>query len=149
MRTITFRGLLKDQAQERIRLQTLAGKMGYKIKKLQLFPNGATSAFNYESFVSIFSVKQTTIPADANPSFSDQLLLACGYYTQSSSGSIYPEDLNIVFDGVTFNQDIFISHSNSDGNESINYYLELEQIRLDDMEASAVILKNFRNTNTV
>jgi hypothetical protein len=34
-------------------------------------------------------------------------------------------------------------------NLPINYYMELETISLDDIEATAVILKNFRNTNTV
>jgi len=118
----TFRGVIADQAQDTIVLHTNDGSIGYRIVKFQVFPTGATPGFTYESFVSIYKVSQGTIPADGVPDFSDNTLLACAFYTASSSGAVYPEDLNVIFDNEIFNQDIYISHSNSDGTVSINYY---------------------------
>jgi len=144
----TFRGLIADLAQDTILLHTNDGSTGYRIVKFQLFPAGATAAFSYESFVSIFKVSQTTItvPADGLPDFSDQTLLACGYYTQSSSAATNPEDLNVIFDKEIFNQDIYITHSNSEANVGINYYLELEQVKLDINSNTVATLKDMRNT---
>jgi len=142
----TFRGLIADQDQDTIALHTNDGSTGYRIVKFELFPAGATTGFSYESFVSIFKVSQTTIPADGVPDFSDNTLLACGYYTQSASGATNPEDLNVIFDNEVFNQDIFISHSNSESSAAINYYIELEQMKLDLNESSVATLKDIRNT---
>jgi len=140
----TFRGLLNDEAQERIRLETLDGKKGYRIKKFQIIPNkpGAEST---EAVIKIFSILQTAVDATIN--FSEQTLLAAGFF-RSNASAAFATDVVILFDNVTFNQDIFITSSDLENNK-MNYYLELEQISLDDIEATAVILKNFRNTNTV
>ena len=54
---------------------------------------------------------------------------------------------SIIFDNEIFNQDIYITCKDSDG-QPCNYYLELEQIQLDDVQATTAILKNFRNTNS-
>jgi len=134
----TFRGLLADRAIDRIYLAGDEPGDGYRIKKFQLFPAGATSAFNYESFVSIFKIPQSTPPADATPDFSNQTLIACGYYTQSASATTNAEDMNIVFDNEIFNQDIYITHSNSDGASAINYYIELEQVMMPKGEQAVV-----------
>jgi len=141
----SFRGQLADQEQETIPLHTNNGSTGYRIVKFELFPAGATSAFNYESFVSIFKIQQGAIPADGTPDFADQTLLACGYYTQSASAATNPEDINVIFDNEIFNQDIFISHSNSEGASAINYYIELEQIKLSLDESTVATLKDIRN----
>jgi len=145
----TFRGLIADRAQDTIVLHTNDGSTGYRIVKFQLLAAGATngaSAFSYESFVSIFKVEQTgAIPADATPDFSDNTLLACGYYTQSASGASNPEDLNVIFDREIFNQDIYITHSNSESAAAINYYIELEQMSLDLSESTVATLKDIRN----
>ena len=141
----TFRGLIADQGQDTIVLHSNDGEMGYRIVKFQLFPAGATAAFLYESFVSIFKIAQTSVPADGTPDFSDNTLLACGYYTQHGTGETNPEDLNVIFDKEIFNQDIFISHSNSASSEAINYYIELEQIKLDLNESTVATLKDIRN----
>ena len=140
----TFRGLLADQGQDRIRLSTKKGKIGYRIVKFQLFPAGATSSFSYESFGSIFKIVQTSVPGDGVPDFSNGNLLGCGYYTQSSSGATNPEDLNVIFDQEIFNQDIYITHSNSESSAAINYYLELEVMSLSDNAAAVSTLRDIR-----
>ena len=140
----TYKGQLADQAEDHIRLKTNKGDIGYRIVKFRVFPAGATSAFSYESFVSIFKLSQTSVPADGIPDFSNDQLLACAYYTQSSSGATNPEDLNVTFDNEIFNQDIYITHSNSESSAAINYYLELEQIKLNDNESTMATLQSLR-----
>jgi len=141
----TFRGQIADREQIRIRLSTNNGLMGYKIAKFAVFPAGATSNFSYESFVQAFTTERTdAIPADGIPTFDDPTLLGAVYYTQSSSGATNPEDSNVVFDTMVFNQDIFITHSNSEGSSGINYYIELEQVKLDINEATVATLKDMR-----
>ena len=141
----TFRGQIADRDQIRIRLSTNDGLKGYRITKFAAFPAGATSSFSYESFVQAFTVKRSgTIPSDAVPTFDDPTLLAALYYTQSSSGATNPEDSNVVFDTMIFNQDIFITHSNSESSAAINYYLELEPIMLSKDEATVATLKDMR-----
>ena len=144
-RILTYKGLLEDRGQDTILLTTKKGEVGYRIVKFLLFPAGATGAFSYESFVSIWKEEQSSIPSDGVPDFSDNRLLGCGYYTQSSSGATNPEDINVFFDQEIFNQDIYVTHSNSESNEAINYYIEIEVIKLREMEAMVATLKDIRN----
>ena len=147
-RILSYKGLLKDLGQDTILLSTKKGEMGYRIVKFVLFPAGATSAFSYESFVSIWKTDQSgSIPADGVPDFSDNRLLGCGYYTQSSSAATNPEDINVFFDHEIFNQDIYVTHSNSETNEAINYYIELEVIKLSEDHAMVATLKDIRNND--
>ena len=141
----SFRGQIIDQGQDTIVLHTNNGSTGYRIVKFEVFPAGATGAFSYESFVSIFKVQQSSVPGDGVPNFEDNTLIACAYYTQSSSGATNPEDINVVFDNEIFNQDIYITHSNSESSAAINYYMELEQIKLDLNENTVATLKDIRN----
>ena len=147
-RILSYKNLIADQAEDTILLSTKKGEIGYRIIKFMLFPAGATSAYAYESFVSIFKEEQETIPGDATPDFSDNRLLGCGYYTQSGSGETNPEDINVFFDQEIFNQDIYISHSNSASGESINYYIELEAVKLSEDQAMVTTLKDIRNNST-
>ena len=135
----TFRGLLADGGQERICLETLRGKVGYRIVKFQMI--GPDSNENIESTMKIYMDKQTTINDDIN--FSDNRLLAAGIllFPQHSSNTAAQ---TIVFDSVVFNQDIYITLSGHGYQSAINYYLELEVIPLTDHAAEFTTLKDIR-----
>ena len=141
----TFRGLLNHGEQERIRLETLDGRKGDKLRKLQVITEAPASQ-TAELVVKIFSVKQTVI--DALVDLSEQTLLGVAYFEGHGNSTTFGGEV-IIIDGVVFNQDIFVTLSDgSGGSIGGNYYLELEQSDLDDNEATATILKNFRNTNS-
>ena len=55
--------------------------------------------------------------------------------------------LYVVFDNVVINQDIFVTHTDTNANIPINYYLELEQIALSDNEATVATVKDMRGAN--
>jgi len=136
----TFRGLLAEDGQDRIRLQTIKGKVGYKIIKFQLMPiqPGITSA---EHVAKIYTEQQSSVDETVN--FTDSQLLAAAYYQSESSS--YSDWTTIIFDNQIFNQDIYITHADSrENNVPVNYYIELEVIPLDDAGAEYTTLKDLR-----
>ena len=138
----TFRGLIADDTQDTIVLHTNNGSTGYRIVKLELI-SPAPGVSNGECVVKVFSTSQTTI--DATIDFSVQTLLAAGYY--QSEPSSYSDYLNIIFDNIIFNQDIYVTNKDAEGNSTaMNYYIELEQIKLDLNENTVATLKDIRNS---
>jgi len=145
----TFRGLLADGGQDRIRLQTIKGKVGYRIVKFQLFPDQPGN-LSYESTVQVWKTEQAAPSTSAvTVDFTDSDLLAAAYYGQYSTISSAQQAIAVVFDNEIFNQDIYITHTNVEGSgaaNSMNYYLELEVIPLDDAGAEYTTLKDMRST---
>ena len=142
-RIISFRGKLSDGEVETIALQTNNGLTGYKVTKFQVFPENP-GTLEYEGVVKIFKTDQAgAIVGTVN--FSDNRLLGVGYYASSNSKAHSP--LISVFDNEVFNQDIFITYKANTGSASMNYYIELEQIKLDLNEQTVATLKDIRNNN--
>lgn len=153
-RIISFRGLLVDKDQQRIPLGTNDGLTGYRITKFMLFPHfiGSTVAGSeYESLVQIWKTEQST-PSGLTTDFSDNRLLAAATYFSEVSGSpayVIGTNTDVTFDSEKFNQDIYIVHENFHGdNAAINFYIELEQMKLDLSEQTVATLKDIRNTGT-
>ena len=138
----TFRARIADGAVDIITLHTNNGTTGYRITKLQLFPD-KFGTVDQESTVTIFSIPQTTPSNEVD--FSDNTLLGAACLSTDNSENS-PLNNNVVFDNMTFNQDIYVCHENSHGdNGPVNYYIELEQIKLDLSENTVATLKDIRN----
>jgi len=91
--------------------------------------------------IKIYKVNQSTI--DEKIDFSDNTLLGVSY---GSEGSNNNPPLNIIFDTEIFNQDIYVTYFDDSGNAiPANYYLELEQVKLDLSENTVATLKDIRN----
>jgi len=139
----TFRGLLADGGQDRIRLSTIKGKVGYRISKFQVVSYEPMSVAS-KCVVKIYTSEQT-LPTTATVDFTDSELLGMGLFTtEGTSAQQYPEDMIIIFDYSIFNQDIYITHQNKTGSGSCNYLLQLEVIPLDDAGAEYTTLKDLR-----
>jgi len=134
--TTTAAGVVSDT----IPLSTNNGSTGYRIKKFELM--GSNGNETYESVVEIHTInKNTTGIID----FEDNTLLAAGIYQDSSTNGILA-DSQIIFDNITFNQDIYISYIESGAaTTGINYHIELEQVKLDLNENTVATLKDIRN----
>jgi len=140
----TFRGLLADGGQDRIRLQTIKGKVGYRIVKFEII-DAAPGTLNTENVVKIYKESQTTIDGLVN--FTESGLLGVAFWVFSSSNPQYSTPYVVIFDSEIFNQDIYISHKEVSANANkVNYYLELEVIPLDDAGAEYTTLKDMRLT---
>jgi hypothetical protein len=136
----TFKGYLGDGEEDRIRLSTKQGKIGYKIVKFQVM--GIDCNEDMETTVKIFKVTQDSITADIN--FSDGNLLAAAIYSQHSDAHAYPEDMLVMFEQEVFNQDIYVTNKGVTYTKNINYYLELETIKMTDNQAAVSTLRDIR-----
>ena len=141
----SFRGQIAHDAVEEISLSTNKGLVGYKIVKMELLGIDLTGR-DQESVVKVYSVKQTGA-ATGVVDFSDQTLLAAGFYEQVASTSYFGNQV-VIFDNVKFNQNIFITHDEAKGDHPINYHLELEVSDLSLDEQTVATLKNIRNNKT-
>ena len=139
----SFKGQLADGGMETIRLATNNGLMGYKIHKFQLMVNEFGGTSN-EHTVQLFTYEQAAASAVVN--FDNSELLGAAQISNSSNGASYPPGIQVVFDNVKFNQDIYITHVDNAASDPINYYLELEQVKLSVDEAAVATLKDMRGT---
>ncbi len=139
----SFRGKIADLTVDIVSLSTNNGSTGYRIKKLNII-SAAPGNTDYEHVVKIYSIPQTTASVDGNIDFSDNTLLGVAYMKEIQSGSNPPTQV-IVFDNMTFNQDIYVTHKDMATGEACNYYMELEQVKLDLNENTVATLKDIRN----
>jgi hypothetical protein len=140
----TFRGLVASGAQDTIVLHTNDGSIGYRVVKFEIITNqpGNTSQ---DLVCKIWKVSQTTIPTTgATIDFSDNTMLGVGWFPQSTT--YFSQHSIIIFDKEVFNQDIYITNTDNDGGDPCNYYLELEQVKLDINANTVATLKDMRNT---
>ena len=138
----TYRGMLDDGGQDKIALKTLKGEIGYKIVKFELFPHFPGTA-DYEAVVKIYKLKQSSVPtSSATVNFTDSDTLGVTLYTGTSTTA--PSSITTIFDQEIFNQDIYITHTANSGSAAINYYLELEQVKLNDNESTMATLQSLR-----
>jgi len=134
----SFRGLIADDAQDTVVLHTNDGSMGYRIVKLDVIGTDPRTV-NAEQMLKIYKIPQTAQSSTVD--FSDQTLLACAFYESDNAASTI-EGKTIIFDREIFNQDIYVTNY---GSGAMNYYIELEQIKLDLNENTVATLKDIRN----
>ena len=135
----SFRGKIASDSVDTIVLHTNTGSTGYKITKFQLMPNNFNESDEYN--VKIYKIPQTTVTTTFD--FSDNTLLAAAFI-ETVSGAAEGVSPVILFDNEIFNQDIYITAKSQSGN-AVNYYIELEVIKLALDENTVATLKDIRN----
>jgi len=136
----TFRGLLADGGQDQIRLQTIKGKVGYRISKFEIMSASPGTAAG-EWIMKIYNKSQTTIDGGVN--FTDSNLLGAAFLAHDNAPHYSSVEI-IIFDREIFNQDIYLTCFDNNAANPCNYYLELEVIPLDDAGAEYTTLKDMR-----
>ena len=139
---INFRAKMKHNTIDTISLHTIDGTVGYRIVKFELF-SASPSTERTESTIKIFKVN----PGVANGAvdFSDNTLIAAGFLGNYEEAQ-YPPGTSVIFDSEIFNQDIFVTHDSGNASSvDCNYYIELEQIKLNSNETAVATLKNIKN----
>ena len=140
----TYRGMLDHGNQIKIPLATLDGSSGYRIVKFEIMTQEPYGAGSGEHIMKIYKIPQTT--ANAEVDFSDNTLLGAAITNNSTSGYQYATVPSVIFDNEIFNQDIYVTHKNLHGDvAACNYYIELEQVKLDLNENTVATLKDIRN----
>jgi len=140
----TYRGLLANGGQDRIRLSTIKGKVGYRIRKFQIMSKiTVSSTATVDHIIKIWKKEQSTVPTSgATIDLTDSNILAVAVLGLGSTYGEYSQV--IIFDNKVFNQDIYITQTDNDGTDSCNYYIELEVVPLDDAGAEYTTLKDMR-----
>ncbi len=124
-----------------VRLSTNNGLTGYKVSKLQLIPK-EPGGISGEFVCTLHSVKPATQPTNVN--FDDPTLLAVAFH-RSTTSTNSDDTTIIIFDNKIINQDIYVCiRDAASGTNQCNYYLELEQVKLDLNEATVATLKDMR-----
>tara|TARA_R110002012_G_scaffold262834_2_gene445191 strand:+ start:103 stop:534 length:432 start_codon:yes stop_codon:yes gene_type:complete len=137
----TFKGKVADSTITKIRLSTNNGMVGYQVRKLQLFPS-KFGTHDQESTVALFSVEPAA--ADAELNFDDPTLLAAACLSTDNSEA-NPLNSNVIIDSKKVNQDIWLTHEDvHPDSRPVNYYVELEQMKLDANEATVATLRDMR-----
>jgi len=140
----TYRGQLADGGQDKIRLKTIKGEVGYRIAKFDIFPSRPGAA-DVESTLMIWKVKQSSVSTTAvTVDFTDGDLLAVAYMAEGSGADQGPLATQVIFDQEIFNQDIYVTHTATSGSEPVNYYLELEEIKLNENQTTMATLQSLR-----
>jgi len=138
----TYRGALADGGQDQIRLKTNKGDIGYRILKFQVI-SVSPGAASVEAVVKVYKRKQSTIDGTIN--FTDGDLIAVAYYTDQANHAYLETVIGpIIFDQEIFNQDIYITSVDVDSSTSMNYYLELEQVSLNDNQTTMATLQSLK-----
>ncbi len=144
---ISFRGKLADGLMERLNLKTLDGKRAYKINKFNIIGE-QPGVQTVELVAQIYSRDPSfTEPGITNVvDFTNANLLAVAYYVDSSATSASQKE-TIIFDNEKTNQNMFVTAADVSGStRSTNYYIELEVIKISDVEATMMTLKSLRTT---
>jgi hypothetical protein len=151
----TFRGLIADEKQDTIVLHTNNGATGYRIVRLDIMTNVPhTAGTDTEHIVMVWKVPRSTAQltdtTTTQPDFSNQELLGAAIALNDVTGSGHGIFEDVIFDNEIFNQDIYVTHRDEGGSTvACNYYIELEQIKLDLNENTVATLKDIRNTTNV
>ena len=139
----SFRGKLTDGAIDTIVLHTNDGSTGYRIKRFDLMSTdyGTAAGDSHSSVVKVFKIPQTT--ADELVDFADNTLMAAATFERFNSVGTLTQ--SVFFDNEVVNQDIYLTHKDTQTGRSVNYYIELEQMKLDLNENTVATLKDIRN----
>jgi hypothetical protein len=147
MQIKTFKGKLDMGLQEQIRLSTNDGLTGYRINKFQLMSSTPGTTGSVEYVGQIFLTDQSNNITNA-VDFNDPDLLGVAFYQDRANASSNTE--TIILDKETFNQDIFINITDAEGGSiPCNYYIELEQMKLDLNASTYITIKNIRSRTQV
>jgi len=136
----TFRGKMEPDTIDTIVLHTNDGSTGYRIVKFEAISN-APAGNSPEAVIQIWKIAQTA--TSYNIDFSNQALLGSIFYENNNTVN-YFGGVTIIFDHEIFNQDIYVTCASTDG--AMNYYIELEQVKLDINANTVATLKDMRNT---
>ena len=121
----SFRGLLGDGGEDEINLERQNVNLAYRIVKFQVMVSLPHSE-NSENIVKIY---RESVTVSDLLDFGETDLLGASIINNSDSYSYNPPPI-IIFDNTLFSRNIFISNSSvqGSGSQSINYYIEIEEV---------------------
>ena len=123
----SFRGLMVDGDQRKIRIQGPVGAIAWRITKFEIMVT-TPGAADVESCVKVFREEQTAVTNSFD--FGDGELLAAGYTMDSGSAANFRLPSTVIFDNALFVRNIYVTNFAASGSASCNYYVELEEVKV-------------------
>ena len=137
-KTVSFRGRLDINTQEKINLKTINGKTGYKIVKFDIISE-TPGTNNIELIGQIYKKEAASVVSAVQ--FDDSNLLAVAFHVTQ-----YGPTQATIFDNQVVNQNVFVTMTDQSGNTVPgNYYIEFEAMSLSDIEATRATLQSIRD----
>jgi len=120
----SFRGLLKDSAQDEINIEGSVGAIAWRVTKFQIM-DGAPGTLNTENVIKIYREEQST--PDGVINFTDDELLGAAVWVFNTA--LTTSHSAVIFDNSLFVRNIWVTHREVSGNAfACNYYIELEEV---------------------
>jgi len=121
----SFRGLLTDGDQRKIRIQGSVGAIAWRISKFEVLgPNAAT---NIRQVIKIYREEQGT--ADTIINFDDDELLGAAVL-EDYDALATAVATSVIFDNNLFVRNIWVTSKGHTDTPSTNYYIELEEVKV-------------------
>ena len=125
----SFRGLLADGGQDKIRIEGATGDIAWRITKFQVFPSEPGQQTT-ESTVLIWRERQDSVSTSGVVvDFSNNELLGAASFHESHADSLISESI-VVFDNALFVRNIYVTNTDTGGAIACNYYIELEEVKV-------------------
>jgi len=125
----SFRGLLADGDQRKIRIQGPTGARAWRIMKFNLMLKTFTGNDRIHG-VSIWREEQSSVSTSAiDIDFDNDELLASGVAAWDTTQPQLSSQA-IVFDNQLFSRNIWVTHTEESGGGLCNYYIELEEVKV-------------------
>jgi len=120
----SFRGLLADGKQDKIRIEGATGEIAWRITKFGIMPSSFNATDEYNMM--IWREEQTTPGSYIN--FNNDELLAVAYI-ETVAGAAEGVSPVVIFDNALFTRNIYVTHA-SQSASTCNYYIELEEVKV-------------------
>ena len=124
----SFRGLLTDGEQRKIRIQGPVGAIAWRITKFEGLPNVPFTQ-DQEDILKVYREEQSSVDGTVN--FEDDELLAAltqKWLSATDNGGV---STTVVFDNSLFSRNIYVTHKDvGAGGRDYNYYIELEEVKV-------------------
>jgi len=121
----SFRGLLVNEGQDRIRIQGPVGAIAWRITKFQVMPINANETT--ETVVKIYRETQSSVTTAVD--FNEEDLLGAAIINDSTDPGQPPAGI-VIFDNALFSRNIYVTQKGHDATPNINYYIELEEVKV-------------------
>jgi len=140
----SFKGLLENGGQRKVRIQSPVGDRAWRIIKFQIMTREPGNTAQ-DLVVKIYREEQSSVPTtSATFDFEDNELLAAAHYSQSTTN--FSSYLSVVFDNALFSRNIWVTATDNDGTDPANYYVELEEVKLSQAGMAQLAVAAARRT---
>lgn len=130
----TFKGKIAHQGQDKVYLSGGEQGMGYRISRFQVIPKSPTDS-SIEALMLIWKEKQLVLTDQVD--FTNDSLIGVAFYNQDSTAANNISDI-IIFDHEVVNQDLYITNIEGISSSDMNYFLELEEVKMSSGQQAVV-----------